>query len=149
MKLNTGITLDTLNPQFRENVKRWAAAVEAAYPQFEVRVTSARRTAQQQNALFRQNSPQRWVTNCDGVRDLSMHQYGLAVDIVLVRRSTGTLDWKQQTYRTVYAHVQPGQFGLETIPQEMVHLQMAGSQARYSGGRLSPAYCRQLKLVVS
>lgn len=149
MKLNSGVTLDSLNPQFRECVVRWIKAVEERYPQFTVRITSARRTAQQQQRLYAQNSPSRWVTNCDGARNLSMHQYGIAVDIALERKGTGKIDWNSQTYRTVYANVPPDEFGLELIPQEQVHLQQQGSQARYAGGRLSSAYIHQLGLVVS
>lgn len=148
MILNSGVTLESLNPQMRDRVTRWVAAVEAKFPQFKVRITSARRTTRQQQDLFAQNSPSRWVTNCDGVRNLSMHQYGLAVDIALERKGSG-IDWDSRTYRLVYAHVPPSDYGLETIPQEQVHLQMQGSQARYAGGRLSSAYVQQLKLVVS
>ena len=149
MKLNRGVALESLNLQFCENATRWIRDVEKEFPQFIVRITSGRRTADQQEALFRQNSADRWVTNCDGRKALSMHQYGLAIDIALERRSTGKIDWDSRTYRTVYARVKPNDYGLELIPQEQVHLQLAGSQARYAAGKLSQAYIKQLGLVVS
>jgi hypothetical protein len=157
MKLNSGITLDSLHPAFRQDFERWATAVEKKFPQFEVRVTSARRTKEQQNALFKQNTPQRWVTNCDGYRAKSMHQYGLAVDIVLYRKYPSVkpakltgITWDSQEYRTVYAHVPPSDYGLELIPQELVHLQLRGSQAQVRGqGVLSAAYVQELGLKLS
>lgn len=136
-------SMDSLDADFRKNLEGWLAVARAKFPQFEFRVGEARRTAERQNWLFRQNTPQRWVTNCDGIKFLSMHQYGIAADLVIIRRTTRAAVWDARIWRTVYAHVPPEQHGLELIPQELVHVQMAGSQARYSNGRLTAGYVQQ------
>lgn len=139
-------SLDALDADFRRNLEGWLAVARAKFPQFEIRVGETRRTQERQAWLYRQNTPHRWVTNCDGVRTKSMHQYGIAVDLVIIRKSTGRAEWDARVWRTVYNWVDPTEYGMELIPQELVHLQMAGSQARYHNGRLSEGFVREQHL---
>lgn len=138
--------LDALDADFRLCVERFLTQANAEFPQFEIRVGETRRTQERQAWLYRQNTRDRWVTNCDGVRTKSMHQYGIAVDLVIIRKSTGRAEWDARVWRTVYNRVNPAEYGMELIPQELVHLQMQGSQARYHNGRLSEGYVREQHL---
>jgi hypothetical protein len=143
--------LDDLDPDFRSCLEQWLKQARAQFPQFEFRVGETRRTTERQHWLYRQNSPTRWVTNCDGINTKSMHQYGIAADLVIIRKNgPGKADdqaeWDARVWRTVYAFVPPHDYGMELIPQELVHLQMAGSQARYRNGRLASGFVQDQRL---
>ena len=138
----------SLHPNMCKSVGRFLVACKAKG--FDVRIGETRRTKERQNFLFKQNSPTRWVTNCDGYRALSMHQYGIATDFLLYHEDSITLDWDSRSWRTLYAAVPPFDYGLETIPQELVHLQLKGSQMQVVGvGVLSPGYVKLLSLVLT
>lgn len=116
---------------------------------FTVAIGETRRTRERQAYLYRQNSPKRWVTNCDGTNNLSMHQYGIATDLLLLD-SSGRAIWDQRKWRLLYAQVPPKDYGLELIPQELLHVQLAGSQAQVMpNGKLKPAYIKQLGLTLT
>lgn len=139
-------SLDDLDADFRACLIRWLFQANAQFPQFEIKVGETRRTVERQNWLYRQNSPTRWVTNCDGINTKSMHQYGIAADLVIIRKENGEAVWDSRVWRTVYAMVPPERYSLELIPQELVHVQFAGSQARYRNGRLSSGYVQEQHL---
>ncbi|MBU3887595.1 tape measure protein [Methylosinus sp. KRF6] len=64
------------------------------------------RTAEQQNALFRQNRPGHWVTSKDGYSNPSNHQSGNAADVTFADAS-GKMRWGQpDEYRRFNSHVQ-------------------------------------------
>lgn len=140
--------LTALHPKQKAAVVTFLAACKAAG--FDVRVGETRRTRARQAHLYSLNTPKRWVTNCDGTRNLSMHQYGIATDFLLFKADGKTLDWDTRRWRTLYAQVPPKKYGLEAIPQELCHLQLAGSQAHVQrNGSLDAAYVKQLGLVLT
>ncbi|WP_394126938.1 M15 family metallopeptidase [Vibrio hepatarius] len=67
---------------------------------FDFGVTHGFRTAEQQNALFKQNTPEKWVTDKDGYVRKSRHQSGLAIDIA-VYDEDGNLTWGWSYYEQV------------------------------------------------
>jgi len=82
--------LDTLEPEFREKVDKFLAALKSA--NIPVAVVCGRRTIAEQNALFAKGrkSPGPVVTNAKG--GSSPHNFGLAVDICPLT-SAGHCDW--------------------------------------------------------
>lgn len=137
-------SLDSLHSKQKAAVVAFIAAAKAKG--FDVRVSETRRTKARQAYLYSCNTASRWVTNCDGTRNISMHQYGIATDLLLYHKD-GTLNWDTRVWRTLYAQVPPAKFGLETIPQELCHLQLAGSQAHVTrGGFLDANYVQSLGL---
>lgn len=67
---------------------------------FDFGVTHGYRTAEEQNALFQQNAPGKWVTDKDGYVRKSRHQSGLAIDIAVYDES-GNLTWGWSYYEQV------------------------------------------------
>lgn len=67
---------------------------------FDFGVTHGFRTAQEQNALFQQNTPDKWVTDKDGYIRKSRHQSGNAIDI-LVYDEQGKHTWSWSYYERV------------------------------------------------
>lgn len=91
--------LDTLDPTFREQVDLFLARLAAEG--IEVAITSARRTIQQQNALYAQGRTAKGdvVTNAKG--GSSPHNFGMAVDICPV--VAGKLQWgaPEETWKRI------------------------------------------------
>lgn len=52
---------------------------------YDVAFDFCKRTDHEQQYLFSLNTPTRWVTNCDGVRKVSEHQHGKAMDLLLFK----------------------------------------------------------------
>ena len=139
----------SLEHTFRDGLLRFIADVNKRFPQYKMTLGEGKRTATRQNWLFKQNTRNRWVTNCDGYKALSMHQYGIAGDLVLVHKKASFIAiWDARVWRTVYAAFNFADYGLELIPQELVHVQKRGSQANFnvSRGRLEPEYVQKHKL---
>jgi|GEM_PF-5189283 len=137
----------SLAPVMQTSIRAFLTAANAALAKqgMRVQVGETRRTRARQAYLYSCNTPKRWVTNCDGTRSVSMHQYGIAVDLVIVNR-LGAAVWDARTWRTLYALVPPARYGLELIPQELVHVQLLGSQAHVANGRLNQSYVAKLGL---
>jgi hypothetical protein len=116
--------LNDLHPTFRSKLNAWLKAAQAAG--YTIQITETFRTPARQLFLFRQNRPGRWVTSKSGrPGDESMHQYGTASDIVILRNGVGI--WDGKAYAALYKAVPPAKFGLEPLwGSEWVHLQIAG-----------------------
>ncbi len=67
---------------------------------FDFGVTHGFRTAEEQNALFQQNTPEKWITDKDGYVRKSRHQSGLAIDIAVYDKA-GALTWGWSYYEQV------------------------------------------------
>ena len=139
-------SLDDLDADFRTMLERYIQAVNKAFPNITMSVSETRRTTERQKWLFSQNSDTRWLTNCDGVRFKSMHQFGIAADLFIVDKKTGKSIWDARVWRSVYARIKPEAYDLELIPQELVHVQLKGSQKHYHSGTLDAAFIKLHRL---
>ena len=136
----------TLNPRFRKNLLSFIAAFNAFYKgKYTMKVAETFRTNERQRYLYSLHNPAKgiWKTNCDGVHTYSMHYYRIAADLFVLDR-WGRINYNYKLWRAFYAAVRPSAYGLEIIPQELVHVQLAGSQAQYFNGRLSAGYLAQI-----
>jgi hypothetical protein len=91
---------------------------------WELRRGECRRTVERQAFLYAKSrtprlarfKPVSWTME-------SWHRAGLAVDLVLVVE--GKAEWTPSVWREMYADLPPEFFGLRTIPQELVHVEVA------------------------
>jgi len=88
--------IKTMHPHLREELRGQYLTANAQLPEtVRLRVTQAHRTAAEQDALWARGrtAPGKKVTNARAWQ--SMHNYGLAFDIVLLRLAGGiwTADW--------------------------------------------------------
>lgn len=118
--------LSDLNPTMEKRYLRWKNQASAQFPQFIFKEAWTRRTAQEQFSLWLQNTPTHWVTNMDGYKHPSLHQYGLAVDVFVIRKEGNGTDWSERVYLAIFSQVPPEKFGLEQIAGELGHLQAKG-----------------------
>lgn len=96
MDARSEAALATVNPALAAKIRAAAAALEAAGTY--LLVVSGLRTAAQQDALYAQGrtTPGHVVTNAKSGQ--SMHNYGLAADIVpYLSGQTGNLNWQAET----------------------------------------------------
>lgn len=116
-----------LFPAYRTALTTWLNKVTLAFPGLTVTPCETWRTVERQQYLYAQNRPGHWVTNMDGLAHTSLHQHGLAADIMVIDKASGKAIWDTSKYLEIYKAVPPGSFGLETlIPSEYGHLQIAG-----------------------
>jgi peptidoglycan L-alanyl-D-glutamate endopeptidase CwlK len=114
--------LEDLHPDFRAKLERWLAQARATFPQFHIRVGETRRTAERQAWLYAsgRSRPGPILTYTLN----SNHRWGLAADLVIVRRRTPwRAEWDWRVWRAVYKAVPPELYGLRTLDFEMVHLE--------------------------
>ena len=95
--------LGSLNPAYAERFLAYLRALRETFPQFDVIVTETRRSDERQACLRKTGAS-------DVVR--SNHQDGNALDIALLRKSTGKLDYRQAVFRNVYRLLDPRAYGL-------------------------------------
>lgn len=118
---------DTSNlfPAFKACVDAWLARVTITVPHVSMRVTEGLRTLERQTYLYAQgredpylNAPEvTWTMN-------SRHRWGLAVDVAMIRRSTGEAIWTPSSWVWLYRVTSPERYGLRhLIPREYVHLE--------------------------
>jgi peptidoglycan LD-endopeptidase CwlK len=96
MDARSETALATVNPALADKVRAAAATLEAAGTY--LLVVSGLRTAAEQNALYAQGrtAPGHIVTNAKAGQ--SMHNYGLAVDVVpYLSGQSGALNWQPST----------------------------------------------------
>lgn len=96
MDVRSEAALATVNPALAGKVRAAAVVLEAAGTY--LLVVSGLRTADQQNALYAQGrtTPGHIVTNAKAGQ--SMHNYGLAVDVVpYLSGQSGNLNWQPST----------------------------------------------------
>lgn len=121
-------SLDLLWPGFREPFERYLAQIRATFPQFDIRVTETRRTQARQDYLYsigRTREPMgKIVTHTRN----SMHQYGLATDIALIRKRTGQAEWSWKVWESLYRQVPLDPYGLEKLDWEMPHIQIQNTK---------------------
>lgn len=124
--------LDNCHTALKHAFRHWLMRAMVTFPQFEFRVTSGRRTRKEQQKLYaigRTKPPLgRVVTYADGVKVRSTHQAGLAVDIALIRRSTGQAEWDWRVFEDVYLKVPPDKCDLKRLPFEQPHLEFAEAE---------------------
>jgi hypothetical protein len=95
--------LKTVNPDLQGVILR---AQELSGTKIAMNGLMGARTAEQQNALFRQNRPGRWVTSKDGFNNPSNHQSGNAADVTFAD-ANGRLRWgKPEEYENFNRYVQ-------------------------------------------
>ena len=116
--------MNHLGQLVRDRAENWLGAVTKAG--FRVQVIETFRTAARQDYLYSQGRsiPGDIVTQ---TRD-SAHEYGVAFDLMPLtwngRAWVGT--WDRALYSRIYAAVPPRKYGLELLPWEMPHVQLAG-----------------------
>ena len=93
--------IETLHPQLREEARQIIDEIDAALTgNARVRVTSAYRSNLEQQKLYDQGRKTKGpiVTNAAGGK--SWHNYGMALDIVLLIRNAKTGKWDSISYNT-------------------------------------------------
>lgn len=119
---------DDLRQIFRTPLERWLADMQAwCKPRgLSVLVYETHRTAQRQAYLYAQGRtrPGPVITYTLD----SAHEYGVAVDWCPLRLVEGdwVQDWSHATYAAIYAACPPQKYGLEKLPWEAPHIQLAG-----------------------
>lgn len=114
-----------LAPAFRIPFLAWLAATESVLTHVEFRVTETRRTRERQAWLYAQGreAPYLGAPRVTWTMD-SKHRWGLAVDIAMIRKSTGEAIWEIPSWRHLYKVVPLEPYGLKTLaPLEFVHIE--------------------------
>lgn len=114
-----------LAPAFRIPFLAWLAAAESVLTHVEFRVTETRRTRERQAWLYAQGreAPYLGAPRVTWTMD-SKHRWGLAVDIAMIRRSTGQAIWEISSWQHLYQAVPLAPYGLTTLaPLEYVHIE--------------------------
>lgn len=117
--------LGQLAPIFRIPFLAWLTAAESLLTHVEFRVTETRRTQQRQEWLYKQGreEPFMGAPRVTWTMD-SRHRWGLAVDIAMIRRSTGEAIWEISSWEYLYKVVPLEPYGLTTLaPAEWVHIE--------------------------
>lgn len=117
--------LADLAPAFRIPFLAWLAAAESVLTHVEFRVTETRRTKARQEWLYKQGreAPYLGAPRVTWTLD-SRHRWGLAVDIAMIRRSTGAAIWEISSWQHLYEVVPLAPYGLTTLaPTEWVHIE--------------------------
>jgi len=97
------IDLQACDAGLREAFSRGRRACEQAHPGMVLRVTATHRTVQEQQRLYAQGrtTPGRIVTQLDGVRTLSNHNYFPARAIDFCVTWAGKVSWEPEDYELV------------------------------------------------
>ncbi len=117
--------LGDLAPAFRIPFLSWLAAAESTLTHVEFRVTETRRTEERQKWLFAQGreAPYLGAPQVTWTLD-SRHRWGLAVDLAMIRKSTGQAIWEISSWQHLYRVVPLEPYGLTHIgPAEWVHVE--------------------------
>ncbi len=67
---------------------------------YDFAITEGLRTTERQQELFKQNTPNKIITKCDGIKNKSKHQLGKAIDI-MVYDEHGAGTWEEKYYKEV------------------------------------------------
>ena len=134
--------LASLHPIFLHPFQAWLRAAEHAVQHVEFRVTETRRTLARQGWLFQQGrTPPHDRSPTVTWTIQSLHRWGLAADIAMIRKSTGEAIWEVSSWAWLYRTVPPEPFGLRTlIPREYVHLEL-----RYADEAIAEAAALELE----
>lgn len=123
---------DDLYPDFAERLQRWLLQASVEFPQFIFRITETRRTLERQKYLYSIGRTRQPLGKVVTYTLDSMHRYGLAADIAIIRKATKQAIWDWGVWERVYTKVPPGKFGIERLRWEMPHLQMKDADAMAS-----------------
>lgn len=117
--------LGHLAPAFRVPFTAWLVAAESLLTHVEFRVTEGRRTKARQEWLYAQGRQEPFMGAPRVTWTLdSRHRWGLAVDIAMIRRSTGEAIWEITSWEYLYRVVPLAPYGLTTLaPTEWVHIE--------------------------
>jgi len=113
--------LNLLKPNFRERLERWLTAARAAAAPLTIGIHETLRTPERQAWLWAQGRTRpgpkvTWTQH-------SKHQDGLAADFHLIKN--GAAVWDAPIYEALHRAVPPENFGLRTLPGDLVHLELA------------------------
>ena len=67
---------------------------------YDFAITEGLRTLERQQKLFKQNTSNKIITKCDGIKNKSKHQLGKAIDI-MVYDEHGAGTWEEKYYKEV------------------------------------------------
>ena len=67
---------------------------------YDFAITEGLRTVERQQELFKQNTSNKIITKCDGIKNKSKHQLGKAIDI-MVYDEHGVGTWEEKYYKEV------------------------------------------------
>ena len=67
---------------------------------YDFAITEGLRTVERQQELFKQNTSNKIITKCDGIKNKSKHQLGKAIDI-MVYDEHGAGTWEEKYYKEV------------------------------------------------
>ncbi|NJK42990.1 MAG: M15 family metallopeptidase [Pleurocapsa sp. SU_196_0] len=120
-----------LHPEFLGRLERWLAAARVAFPHLEFSIGEGRRTLTRQRWLFGVGRTHTLKSRVVTWTLLSMHRWGLAADIVIVRKTArGVAIWDTSVWQHVFAVIPPSKFGLESlVPTEWNHLQIVDANS--------------------
>lgn len=114
-------SLDLLRPDFRKRLEAWLKVARVAAAPMTIGVHETLRSAERQAWLWEQgrSRPGQKVT---WTRH-SKHQDGVAADFHLIK--DGRAVWDAPVYEALHRAVPPENFGLRTLPGDLVHLELA------------------------
>lgn len=117
--------VDTLAPIFRAPFLSWLETAKERVKHVEFRVTEARRTLPRQAWLYRQGREEPYLDSPVVTWTMdSLHRWGLAADLAMIRRATGEAIWEVSSWQWLYRTVPLEPFGLRHIgPREWVHVE--------------------------
>lgn len=114
--------------EFAERLQRWLLQASVEFPQFIFRITETRRTLQRQKYLYSIGRTRQPLGKVVTYTLDSMHRYGLAADIAIIRKASKQAVWDWPVWERVYLAVPPQKYGIERLRWEMPHLQIKDAE---------------------
>lgn len=116
-------SLDSLAPIFRAGLEAWLVEAMGHAQHVDFRVIEARRTLERQRELYAQGRENdmpivTWTLD-------SLHRWGLAADVLMVRRKPKQAVWEPASYRWLYRVCPPERYGLRHLGEigDWLHLE--------------------------
>lgn len=117
--------MNALYPAFRAGLEAWLAEVAVKVPHVAMRTSETLRTLERQEWLYAQGREAPYLDAPEVTWTMeSRHRWGLAADLVMIRRATGEAIWTPSSWAWVYKQTVPERFGIRNIiPKEYVHVE--------------------------
>lgn len=118
-------SIEGLHPLMRAPFEAWLAHARRTVVHVDFRVTETSRTLERQRWLYAQGREEPYLHTPEVTWTLdSMHRWGLAVDIAMIRKETNQPIWEVSSWDWLYRTTKPERFGLRHLaPREWVHLE--------------------------
>ena len=86
---------EPLLQEFWPKLQTW---YEALFPGRELFLTCTCRSAEEQQEIFKKNTPGQILTRCDGIKNLSKHNYKPAKALDFAVKVAGVVQWRESYY---------------------------------------------------